>query len=691
MILKRITLNNFRQFYGTQTIDFSYDSNNNITVIKGENGCGKTGIYRAMIFCLYGEKSLSNEKKSQNSGDSEKVHLINFNYLDENKDKVVTASVKLEMNNGRKNYIITRSIDGKKNSINDEIAENEDLDVEMQIIDEAGNYDPTIIRDKNEVKKIVNDILDSGLKDFFFFDGEQIESLSKTDKDMREAIKNGITKLLQIDDLDRAIKIVDSAVREQQKTIKNNNPTSELSQIIDEKESIQAKINEKQAELDEIGQKLSDANENISNYEEKLQKNANIKQIYENINSQKELKNSKKENLQQNREQLKKILQENGSNLILDGYIIKAQTILNNIVSSDDLIISVDKLDEMLSDHKCLCCGREFSDNDLAHTYISKLKLLQEKTSGEKDISIIANNLKVNFNMNKDSLVALSDLLDKVESTKTSIDNITKHLQELNADVSSSSMQENDLRGYQLAKDQLVKEKEDLLKKHAVVSNEISQFTSTLQELIIREKEAKRAKQNQNTEIKKFEYLEELSALFTSIRDKYSLNMRKKLSNEATEIFRELISDKDKNLINKIEIGEKYEIIVRGWDNTSILQDISSGQRQIVSLAVIVGLAEIACNNKIDIPLFMDTPFGRVSGENRSNIISCLSKKVGQWILLVTDTEMTEFEYNELLKTRKWGKMYILDDSNQKGKTRLEEKNKDLYEPRKVTGGENNA
>ena len=51
---------------------------------------------------------------------------------------------------------------------------------------------------KNEAKKIVNDILDSGLKDFFFFDGEQIESLSKTDKEMRDAIKNGITKLLQI-------------------------------------------------------------------------------------------------------------------------------------------------------------------------------------------------------------------------------------------------------------------------------------------------------------------------------------------------------------------------------------------------------------------------------------------------------------------------------------------------------------
>ena len=691
MILKKITLNNFRQFYGSQSIEFSNESNNNITVVKGENGCGKTGIYRSMIFCLYGEKSLSNEKKSQNNGESEQVHLINFNYLDENKDKVVTASVTLEMSNGRKNYIITRSIDGKKNSVNDEIKENDELDVEMQIIDDTGNYAPNVIKDKNEVKKIINDILDDGLKDFFFFDGEQIESLSKTDKEMREAIKNGITKLLQIDDLDRAIKVVDSAVREQQRTIRNNNPSSELSQILDEIESLKTKLTEKQSELDEVGQKIASANEDISKYEEKLQKNSNIKTIYESINTQEELKSSKKENLQQNREQLKKILQENGSNLVLDGHLIKAQSLLNSAISTNEVIISVDKLDEMLAEHKCLCCGRNFSDNDIAHTYISQLKVLQEKVSGQSDISALSSNLKVNIQRSKNSLDSINDYLDKIESNKSGIESVTKRLQELNAEVSNSSMKEDDLRGYQMAKEQRVKDKEELLRNHAVITNAIAQFNSRLQELEFKAKELKKAEQSQNTEIRKSEYLEELSSLFTSIREKYSLKMREKLSSEATDTFRELISDKDKNLINKIEIGEKYEIIVRGWDNTSILQDISSGQRQIVSLAVIVGLAEIACNNSINIPLFMDTPFGRVSGENRSKIINCLSKKVGQWILLVTDTEMTEFEYNELLRTNKWGKMYILDDGDQKGRTKLSEINKNLYEPKKKGVGENNA
>ena len=691
MILKKITLENFRQFYGTQTIEFSNESNNNITVIKGENGCGKTGIYRAMIFCLYGEKSLSNEKKAQNNGESEQVHLINFNYLDENKDKVVSASVTLEMTKGRKTYIIKRTIDGKKSSINDEIKENDELSVEMQIIDETGNYSAYIVTDKNEAKKIVNDILDSGLKDFFFFDGEQIESLSKTDKEMRDAIKNGITKLLQIDDLDKAIKIIETVVQSQQRVIRNSNPSSELSQVMEEIDNLKAKIDEKQNELDSVSKKIAEANENISKFEEKLQKNKNIKAIYEKINSKEELRSAKKETLQQNRNVLLEVLQNSASNLVLDGYIIKANNILSNSISTNNVIIAEDKLDEMLSEKKCLCCGRNFAENDIAHTYITQLKMLQEKMAGQKDVVNISSGLKASFSRNKTTLLKINDYLDKIEANKSSIETINKELQDLNNEVSSSSMKQSDLAGFQLAKDNIERERDELKGKSAVINSEIERLSNTLQEKELKSKELKKASESQNTEMKKLEYLEDLLNLFTSIREKYSLKMREKLSHEATESFRELISEKDKNLISKIEIGEKYEIIVRGWDNTSILQDISSGQRQIVSLAVIVGLADIACNNTINIPLFMDTPFGRVSGENRSKIISCLSRKVGQWILLVTDTEMTEFEYNELIKTNKWGKMYILDDGEQKGRTKLIPTNKDLYEPKKGSVGENNA
>lgn len=42
MLLKKMNLENFRQFIGTQSIDFSTEPDRNVTIILGENGSGKT-------------------------------------------------------------------------------------------------------------------------------------------------------------------------------------------------------------------------------------------------------------------------------------------------------------------------------------------------------------------------------------------------------------------------------------------------------------------------------------------------------------------------------------------------------------------------------------------------------------------------------------------------------------------------
>ena len=64
MKLHKIELTNFRQFKGIQTIEFSHGPKENVSVIYGENGRGKTGIFRALMFCLYGDRSLSQDELS---------------------------------------------------------------------------------------------------------------------------------------------------------------------------------------------------------------------------------------------------------------------------------------------------------------------------------------------------------------------------------------------------------------------------------------------------------------------------------------------------------------------------------------------------------------------------------------------------------------------------------------------------
>ena len=57
MKLEYLKLNNFRQYYGEQTIRFACESPRHVTVIRGINGAGKTSLFTALNWCLYGESS----------------------------------------------------------------------------------------------------------------------------------------------------------------------------------------------------------------------------------------------------------------------------------------------------------------------------------------------------------------------------------------------------------------------------------------------------------------------------------------------------------------------------------------------------------------------------------------------------------------------------------------------------------
>ena len=45
MLLKKIKLKNFRQYYGEQELEFSTSPEKNITLIYGKNGAGKTSFF----------------------------------------------------------------------------------------------------------------------------------------------------------------------------------------------------------------------------------------------------------------------------------------------------------------------------------------------------------------------------------------------------------------------------------------------------------------------------------------------------------------------------------------------------------------------------------------------------------------------------------------------------------------------
>ena len=63
MKLHKLTLENFRNFYGKHELAFSCDEKANVTVVYGANGSGKTTLLNSIIWLLYGITSSDFERK----------------------------------------------------------------------------------------------------------------------------------------------------------------------------------------------------------------------------------------------------------------------------------------------------------------------------------------------------------------------------------------------------------------------------------------------------------------------------------------------------------------------------------------------------------------------------------------------------------------------------------------------------
>ena len=97
MIIHSVTVENFRSFYGEQTVEFSVDKVKNTTIIYAMNGVGKTNLLNAVLWCLHGffspgfknNKDLLNWEAKKNN---RKSYHVSVNFEEDNKSYLVKRS-----------------------------------------------------------------------------------------------------------------------------------------------------------------------------------------------------------------------------------------------------------------------------------------------------------------------------------------------------------------------------------------------------------------------------------------------------------------------------------------------------------------------------------------------------------------------------------------------------------------------
>jgi hypothetical protein len=167
MRIKNVKVKNFRQFYGTQDLEFPVSGKKNVTLIHAENGFGKTSILNAVLWALF-------KKLTPNFEGPEEI--VNFGAIEEGEN---TASVDVQFEFKKNLYLVQRTHFQKRDA-------RDKTDVAAFRI-QSGN-----LKTLDVPETFISSVIPPEMAPYFFFDGESAESFASARhyKEIAGAIRN---------------------------------------------------------------------------------------------------------------------------------------------------------------------------------------------------------------------------------------------------------------------------------------------------------------------------------------------------------------------------------------------------------------------------------------------------------------------------------------------------------------------
>lgn len=655
-------MENFRQFRGKQVIEFVTPTltHSNVTVVFGENGRGKTGLFRAIMFCLFGERRLSQD------GDvpREELQLVNVSALEESPGQPVKTAVELEFSHKGQTYRLRRAILGMRDG--DRIIEEED-EKRLFVISSAGN---TRTVQTTEIDTEINNILDRRVKDYFLFDGEKIERLTRASLEQRREISAGIRNLLNVDALETAIRAVGRVAKSLDKELSNSSH-EELARLLKRLGNNEEEQSRQRKRLEELADEMRLARQEIEKTDKELEKFNDIRHLLE----RRKALEQELHNLEQ---QADDALNEMRNLVCRATALIVAPTVITVFehierqkqkgeIPSE---IRRDLIERILSEKRCIC-GSAVCEGAETYTHIIDwLKRTSDGTTQDAALNLWRYLSDVRNHFGEDADL-VEKRLQQYGNIRSAIANINRSLENVSTQIGTSERQDAtklDEHRRNLQESIIALEADARIAQTQL--EQLQQENDRLRALLKEEK----LKVGRNDELSRRSILaRDTKDALTDVYNQFTREIKDLIGKSATQLFRELLDKEGRENLRTIVVNDDYSLQVLDRYKKPFLANISAGQRQIMSISFIAALAQAASRgDQIEMPLFMDTPFGRLSYEHRQHLINHVPTFASQWILLATDTEFRRQEAQLLKGSGRWGKFFMLRSTSD-GNTVIEE------------------
>lgn len=635
ILINKIEFENFRQ-YKNINIEFPKSDKFNLHVLRAKNGTGKTTLLNGILWCFYGrEHYLSNEDKA--------LPIINDSLVEKSSNgEELYVNVRISVNDEGKMLVFERKqlfvvaadpLRGKNNSI----PSASKLSI---TVTENDSSNSNVIEDQIEVESIVKQYFDESIFDYYFFDGENLKSYFKKDK--TDKIKDSIFNISQVTLLKTASQhIIGMATEKYRQSSKIN---SDDSSLLDDQINLKNKIDDLISENEKI-------EKDMPIWQEKVDDADSVLFGYAPVRNNQEKRTEYQRKLDKLQNEYKQFVDDRNAfireYLVLLNYYPRFKSLFDLIIkkeSDGNLPPNIDKtqVQNMLYNHvkNCPVCNNKIDD-----TAVNFLNSLLEKLDVSSETSNYLMSVKSSleklierceeYELEKDEILQTEKYLtDEITRVNKELDKISSFLANYSTDNSTLDVSkiEKDRKYYQ----GLISSN---TQKKAYNEKDINSYKDRLKDVEEQLETIVQKKSNKDILSKQVSILRTLSSNFDTVKDLIMKEIKNDIQKNTWNRFESMIWKT--NTFGSVSINDNYEISVTNINGKEMTGSLSATEFMALAYSFTLAIHEASGKN---CPLVVDSPLGRVSDDNRSNMANELLKVSmdKQIIMLFTPDEYSE-------------------------------------------------
>jgi len=622
MKLISLSLHNFRQFWGETHLALATTPERSITIIHGNNGAGKTTLMNAFTWVLYNRFSAAFA-----IGD-----LVNKRAIAEaSLSDAIPCAVEFTFEHNSKLYEAQRSCTALKRE--DGSAEESASELELKI--------DGVVQPEDEAENALELVLPESLHRYFFFDGERIEQLVKSENraEMAQAIKT----LISVEVLDRGIRHLNEARKELERELREIGD-AETKILLAEKRERESTIVDQEGSRLQIAEELEQQEALRQKLTAQLRNLDSVREVQERrLHLESELEEAERQ-LEYSETRLRRSIADRGHVVFLQDAIAQFNAFSAELRQRGELPAGIKHqfVQDLLDQGHCICGTALESDSaprQKVETWLNRSGLLDVEES------------VIRMGGEVDALERqIPEFWAELDQEQGSIENWRRRISRLQDQLSDirsllRGNEDTNVQGIEKRLEEIEQRKADLIRADGrcqqlleTAENSIRQLNRQIKEQRLKGREQKLAKRRVAATLDAIERLEE-------VRRRVDFQFRSVLEQKVREIFRQISFTPYLPVLT-----EDYELrLVDRSSGTETVVPASTGENQILSLAFIGGVIDRvrAWAESHDwlgmdgnaLPMVMDSPFGSLDELNRRNVAQAIAQLGDQVVIMVSKTQ----------------------------------------------------